>query len=163
MRERTVADNRYAGVSVQVFPSGDAALSTPHSDVNAFLDYVRQFSGVNFHARDDDVREWRFNPEDDNWQDSLGMDSARVLYEYTHMGMAADGRYVAAMGRTWDNTFQADSTRMSFGDQRLRYLLLHGCDSLQMHGSQNPWRTWAEPNKGARMIFGFDGLTYDVE
>ena len=120
----------YAGVSVQVFPSGDTALSTPHGDVTAFLDYVRQFNGVNFHARDDDVREWRFNREYDNWQDSLGMDSVRVLYEYTHMGMAADGRYVAAMGRTWDNTFQADSTRMSFGDQRLRYLLLHGCDSI---------------------------------
>ena len=27
------------------------------------------------------------------------MDSVRVLYEYTHMGMAADGRYVAAIGR----------------------------------------------------------------
>jgi hypothetical protein len=157
-----VADNRYAGVSVQVFPSGDAALSTPHNDVNAFLDYVRQFNGINFHARDDDVREWRFNREYDNWQDSLGMDSVRVLYLYTHMGMATDGRYVAAMGRTWDNTFLADSTRMSFGDQRLRYLMLHGCDSLQMHGGQNPWRTWAQPNKGARMIFGFDGLTYDV-
>ena len=152
----------YAGVSVQVFPNGDAALSTPHGDVKAFLDYVRQFNGVNFHAQDDDVREWRFNREYDNWQDSLGMDSVRVLHTYTHMGMAADGRYVAAMGRTWDNTFLAESTRMSFGDQRLRYLMLHGCHSLEMQGGQNPWRTWAEPNKGARMIFGFDGLTYDV-
>ncbi|NUU19472.1 hypothetical protein HP550_19665 [Cellulomonas humilata] len=157
-----MADNMYAGVSVQAFPNGDAALSTPHGDVKAFLDYVRQFSGVNFHAQDDDVREWRFNREYDNWQDSLGMDSVRVLHTYTHMGMAADGRYVAAMGRTWDNTFLAESTRMSFGDQRLRYLMLHGCHSLEMQGGQNPWRTWAEPNKGARMIFGFDGLTYDV-
>jgi hypothetical protein len=67
------------------------------------------------------------------------------------------------MGRTWDNTLQADSSRMSFGDTRLRYLLIHGCDSLQMHFGQNPFRTWAKPNKGARMIFGFDGLTYDVD
>jgi hypothetical protein len=77
--------------------------------------------------------------------------------------MAADGRFVASMGRTWDNTLQADSSRMSFGDTRLRYLLIHGCDSLQMHFGQNPFRTWAKPNKGARMIFDFDGLTYDVD
>jgi hypothetical protein len=76
--------------------------------------------------------------------------------------MAADGRFVAGMGRTWDGTLQADSSRMSFGDQRLRYLMLHGCDSLQMHFGQDPFRTWADCNKGARMIFGFDSLTYDV-
>ncbi len=158
-----MSDNLYAGVSVQVYPGGDATLSTPHSDVAAFLDYVRKFNSVNFHAKDDDVREWRFNAEYDNWQDSLGMDSVKVLYQHGHMGMGDDGHFVAAMGRTWDNTLQSDSTRMSFGDQRLRYLLLHGCDSLQMHAGQNPFRTWGEPNKGARMIFGFDGLTYDVD
>ena len=158
-----MSDNLYAGVSVQVYPGGDATLSTPHSDVGAFLDYVRQFNSVNFHAKDDDVREWRFNAEYDNWQDSLGMDSVKVLYQHGHMGMGDDGHFVAAMGRTWDNTLQSDSTRMSFGDQRLRYLLLHGCDSLQMHAGQNPFRTWGEPNKGARMIFGFDGLTYDID
>lgn len=157
-----MAENLYAGVSVQHFPGGEAELSTPHADVGAFLDYVRQFDPVNFHAKDDDVREWRFNQEFDNWQDRLGMDSVRVLHLYTHMGMATDGRYVAAMGRTWGNTFQASSDRMSFGDQRLRYLMLHGCDSLQMHFGQDPFRTWAAANHGARMIFGFDSLTYDV-
>ena len=74
-----MSDNLYAGVSVQVYPSGDATLSTPHSDVGAFLDYVRQFNSVNFHAKDDDVREWRFNAEYDNWQDSLGMDSVKAV------------------------------------------------------------------------------------
>lgn len=157
-----MSDNLYAGASIQVYPSGDVALSTPHGDVQAFLAYVGQFNAVNFHAKDDDVREWRYNREYDNWQDRLGMDSVKVFYHYGHCGMAADGRFVAAMGRTWDNTFQADSTRMSFGDQRLRYLFWHGCDSLQMHFGQNPFRSWGAPNKGARMIFGFDGLTYDV-
>ena len=59
------------------------------------------------------------------------MDSIKVLYHHGHTGMAADGRFVAGMGRTWDNTLQADSSRMSFGDQRLRYFLIHGCDALQ--------------------------------
>jgi len=114
-------------------------------------------------SMDDDVREWRYNHEFDNWQDRLGMDSVKVFYHHEHSGMAADGRFVAGMGRTWNDTLQADSSRMSFGDQRLRYLLIHGCDSLQMHFGQNPFRTWAKPKKGARMIFGFDGLTYDVD
>jgi len=158
-----MADNLYGGASIQIYPGGEATLSTPHSDVKAFLDYVGQFNSINFHAMDDDVREWRYDQEFDNWQDRLGMDSVKVFYHHGHSGMAADGRFVAGMGRTWDNTLQADSSRMSFGDTRLRYLLIHGCDSLQMHFGQNPFRTWAKPNKGARMIFGFDGLTYDVD
>ena len=157
-----MSDNLYAGASIQVYPGGDATLTTPHGDVQAFLAYVGQFNAVNFHAKDDDVREWRYNREYDNWQNRLGMDSVKVFYHYGHCGMAVDGRFVAAMGRTWDNTFQADSTRMSFGDQRLRYLFWHGCDSLQMHFGHNPFRSWAASNKGARMIFGFDSLTYDI-
>jgi len=157
-----MSDNLYAGASIQVYPSGSAPLRTPHDDVQAFLAYVGRFNAINFHAKDDDVREWRYNNEYDNWQDRLGIDSVRVFYHYGHCGMAADGRFVAGMGRTWDNTLQADSTRMSFGDQRLRYLFWHGCDSLQMHFGQNPIRSWAASNKGARMIFGFDSLTYDV-
>jgi hypothetical protein len=158
-----MADNLYAGASIQVYPGGEAALSSPHSDVGGFLAYVSQFNGINFHAKDDDVREWRWNAEYDNWQDRLGIDSVKVFYHHGHMGMASDGTWVAGMGRTWDNTLQANSKRMSFGDNRLRYLLLHGCDSLQMHFGQNPFRSWAASNKGARMIFGFDGLTYDVD
>jgi hypothetical protein len=158
-----MADNLYAGVSVQVYPSGEATLSTPHSDVGAFLGYVSQFNTVNFHAKDDDVREWRYNHEYDNWQDSLGIDSVKVFYHYGHCGMTADGTFVAAMGRTWDNTFYANSTRMSFGDQRLRYLFLHGCDNLQMHFGQDPHRSYHTANGGARMIFGFDSLTYDID
>lgn len=158
-----MSENLYAGASVQVYPGGGVTLSTPHSDVEAFLAYVSQFNAINFHAKDDDVREWRYNHEYDNWQDRLGMDSVIVFYHHGHSGMASDGRFVAAMGQTWDNTFQADSTRMSFGDQRLRYLFWHGCDSLQMHFGHNPFRSWAASNKGARMIFGFDSLTYDVD
>jgi Family of unknown function (DUF6345) len=158
-----MSDNLYAGASIQVYPSGDATLSTPHSDVQAFLDYVGQFNSINFHAMDDDVREWRYNHEFDNWQDRLGMDSVKVFYHYGHCGMLPNGMFGALMGRTWDNTLQADTTRMSFGDQRLRYLFWHGCDSLQMHFGQNPFRTWATANKGTRMIFGFDSLTYDVD
>lgn len=158
-----MADNLYAGASVQVYPSGETTLSTPHSDVGAFLGYVSQFNNVNFHAKDDDVREWRYNHEYDNWQDALGMDSVKVFYHYGHCGMAADGTLIAALGRTWDNTFYADSSRMSFGDQRLRYLFLHGCQTLQMHFGQNPHRSYHTANKGARMIFGFDSLTYDVD
>jgi Family of unknown function (DUF6345) len=158
-----MADNVYAGSSVQVYPGGESTLSTPHSDVGAFLAYVSKFNSVNFHAKDDDVREWRFNHEYDNWQDSLGMDSVKVFYHYGHCGMTPGGTLVVGMGRTWDNTFYADSTRMSFGDQRLRYLFLHGCDNLQMHFGQDPYRSFHEANKGARMIFGFDSTTYDVD
>ena len=156
-----MADNIYGGTSIQVYPSGAAPVRYAHSNVAAFLGYVSRFNSINFHAKDDDVQEWRFNKEYDNWQDRLGMDSVKVLYHCGHTLMASDGHFEAAMGRTWDNTLRADSTRMSFGDQRLRYLLWQGCLSVQMHFGHNPWRTWAACNKGARMIFGFDGLTYD--
>ena len=106
-----MSDNLYGGASIQIYPGGEATLSTPHSDVKAFLEYVGQFNPVNFHAMDDDVREWRYNHEFDNWQDRLGMDSVKVFYHHEHSGMAADGRFVAGMGRTWDDTLQADSSR----------------------------------------------------
>ena len=157
-----MADNIYGGTSIQVYPEpGLTEMRYAHSDVAAFLGYVSRFNSINFHAKDDDVREWRFNKEYDNWQDRLGMDSVKVLYHFGHCGMGSDGTFEAGMGRTWDNTLRADSTRMSFGDHRLRYLMWHGCYSVQMHFGHNPWRTWAACNKGARMIFGFDGLTYD--
>jgi hypothetical protein len=156
-----MADNLYAGASIQVFPSGASDLSTPHGDVADFLGYVGQFNAANFHAKDDDVREWRYNHEYDNWQDRLGIDSVRVFYHNGHSTTKANGDFIASLGRTWDNTFFANSSRMSPGDQRLRYLFWASCKSVRTSGGQNPWRTWHEANKGLRMIFGFDSLSWD--
>ncbi|MFI9634925.1 DUF6345 domain-containing protein [Nocardia sp. NPDC051929] len=157
-----MSDNIYAGASVQVYPQ-DAPLSHPHACVNGFLDYVAKFNTINFHAKDDDVREWRYDKEYDNWQDRLGMDSVKVFYHYAHSTTMDDGVFLTAMGRTWDDTIYAWSDRMSFGDQRLRYLFLHGCESLRMHDGHSPFRTWHTPNLGARMLFGFDSLTFDTD
>ena len=89
-----MADNIYGGTSIQVYPEpGVAPLTTPHRDVEAFLGYVSRFNSINFHAKDDDVREWRFNKQYDNWQDRLGMDSVKVLYHYGHCGNGV-GRHV---------------------------------------------------------------------
>jgi hypothetical protein len=127
-----MADNLYGGASVQIYPGGEATLSTPHSDVKAFLDYVGQFNSVNFHAMDDDVREWRYDQEFDNWQDRLGMDSVKVLYHHGHSGMAADGRFVAGIGidhvsaagsESYDPAqyLEADETGLACCFPRLRY------------------------------------------
>jgi hypothetical protein len=156
-----MADNMYAGASIQVFPNGDSDLTTPHGDVADFLDYVGQFNTVNFHARDDDVREWRYNHEYDNWQDRLGIDSVRVFYHNGHSTTQANGDFIASLGRTWDDTFFARSSRMSPGDHRLRYLFWASCNSVRVSGGQNPFRTWNRANKGLRMIFGFDSLSWD--
>ncbi|MEU1426233.1 DUF6345 domain-containing protein [Nocardia sp. NPDC005746] len=157
-----MSDNMYGGASVQVYPK-DATLTYPHACVSGFLDYVAKFNGVNFHAKDDDVREWRYDQEYDNWQDSLGMDSVRVFYHYAHSTTMSNGVYLTSMGRTWDNTIYAESDRMGFGDQRLRYLFLHGCESLRTNFGHSPYRTWHTPNRGARMLFGFDSLTFDTD
>ena len=156
-----MADNLYAGASIQVFPNGDSELSTPHGDVADFLAYVGQFNTVNFHAQDEDVREWRYNRAYDNWQDRLGIDSVRVFYHNGHSTTKDNGHFIASLGRKWDNTFQANSTRMSPGDERLRYLFWASCNSVRMSGGHNPWRTWNEANKGLRMIFGFDSVSWD--
>ncbi len=82
-----MADNIYGGTSIQVYPvPGAAPVRYAHSNVAAFLGYVSRFNSINFHAKDDDVREWRFNKEYDNWQDRLGMDSVKVLYHFGHCG-----------------------------------------------------------------------------
>ena len=78
-----MADNIYGGTSIQVYPEpGVAPLTTPHRDVEAFLGYVSRFNSINFHAKDDDVREWRFNKQYDNWQDTYGADAV-----YTRMAL----------------------------------------------------------------------------
>lgn len=152
----------YGGASVQVYPQ-DATLTYPHACVDGFLGYVAQFNTINFHAKDDDVREWRYDQEYDNWQDRLGMDSVRAFYHFAHSTTMNNGVYLTAMGRTWDNTIYAESDRMGFGDQRLRYLFLHGCESLRTNFGHSPYRTWHAPNRGARMLFGFDSLTFDTD
>jgi hypothetical protein len=156
-----MAENLYAGSSAQAYP-GDLVAYHTHADADGFLDYVDQFHAINFHARDQEVREWRYDTEFDNWQDRLGMDSVRVFYHAGHGGMSDDGTYFAAMGREWSDMTDAVSTLMTFGNQRLRYLFLHTCESLQVRTGQDPIRTWAQPNQGARMIFGFHRNSLDV-
>ena len=90
-----------------------------------------------------------------------GIDSVRVFYHNGHSTTKDNGHFIASLGRKWDNTFQANSTRMSPGDERLRYLFWASCNSVRMSGGHNPWRTWNEANKGLRMIFGFDSVSWD--
>jgi hypothetical protein len=156
-----MAENLYAGSSAQTYP-GDLVAYHTHEDADGFLNYINQFHAINFHARDQEVREWRYDAQYDNWQDRLGMDSVRVFYHAGHGGMDADGTYFAAMGRAWGDLTNAFSTLMTFGNQRLRYLFLHTCESLQVRTGQDPIRTWADPNQGARLIFGFHRNSLDV-
>jgi len=59
-----MADNLYAGSSVQVYVDSDEwpNLEHTHEDASGFLDYVAHFNALNFRLKDDDVVKWRFDP-----------------------------------------------------------------------------------------------------
>ena len=157
-----MADNLYAGSSVQVFADMSwLNLEHTHEDTKGFLDYVGQFNAPNFRITDDDVAQWRFDPVFDDANGWRGADSVKVYYHAGHGAMSPSGVYEMPMGRTWATRNSAFSNGMEVGDQKLRYLFLSTCDSVRTTFGDNPWRTWNGAVRGCRMIFGFGSTSLD--
>ena len=157
-----MADNLYAGSSVQVFAEpGLENLEHTHEDAIGFLDYVSQFNQPNFRITDGDVAQWRFDPVFDDAQGWRGTDSVKVYYHGGHGVIDGRGVYEAPMGSVWATRMSAFSDAMRLGDQKLRYLFLSTCESVCVTGGDDPLRTWSEANRGIRMVFGFGSTSLD--
>jgi hypothetical protein len=66
------------------------------------------------------------------------------------------------MGADWGGLgCTATSSNMRLGNEHCRYLFWSTCQSLQVFNGQSPNRTWDAANLGLRMIFGFEGNSYD--
>lgn len=157
-----MADNLYAGSSVQVFADGSwENLEHTHEDAGGFLDYVARFNAPNFRITDDDVAQWRFDPVFDDAQGWRGVDSVRAYYHSGHGAMSPSGVFQMPMGSTWATRMSAFSNAMRLGDQKLRYLFLSTCDSVRVTFGDDPWRTWHDANTGCRMVFGFASTSED--
>ena len=165
-RERKIADvlppeHTYGAASMQVYADGQVAYHT-HASADGFLAYVNQFEQTSFRVKDQQVQWWQYDPPFDDWQNNYGCDSVEVFYHAGHGGTdASTGNYSAPLGAAWDNVIFLNSSEMSIGDQRLRYLFLATCDGCMVFAPNNPIRTWNVCNRGFRLLFGATGLIYD--
>lgn len=148
--------------SIEDFLPGMRDLRLTHEDARGFLKYVTQFAAANFWYGDREVAAWMYEEPHDNWMDRYGMDAVRIFYHSGHGDMSPDGVFSAPMGSVWDkrDTIRSDR-RMSFADEKLRYLFWSTCLSLRTTGGHTPIRTWSKANKGLRMLFGYDTVSYD--
>jgi hypothetical protein len=153
--------HRYGAASMQSYANGQVAYHT-HASADGFLAYVNQFEQTSFRVKDAQVAWWEYSPTFDDWQDNYGCDSVDVYYHAGHGGTdAGSGHYGAPLGSVWDNRDSLDSSEMSIGDQRLRYLFLATCEGCMVFPPNNPIRTWHPPNRGIRMLFGGTANIYD--
>ncbi len=153
----------YGANSLETFSSA-SGLSLTHEDAQGFLDYPTSFPGkaANYWRKDAGVKVWAYEETFDNWQDTLGMDAVNVFYHSGHGNMDGNGVFQAPLGGLWDNRDWAFSNKMAFANEKLRYLFWSTCYSLRVSGSDNPVKTWWNPNKGGlRMLFGYETTSID--
>jgi hypothetical protein len=151
----------YGAASMQTYADGQVAYNT-HASADGFLAYVNQFEQTSFRVKDGQVEWWQYSPSYDDWQDNYGCDSVEVFYHAGHGGTdPSTGNYSAPLGTTWGGQSFLNSTQMSIGDQRLRYLFLATCEGCMVFAPNNPIRTWNVPNRGMRMLFGATANIYD--
>ena len=154
-------EHTYGAASMQVYADGQVAYNT-HASADGFLAYVNQFEQTSFRVKDQQVQWWQYDPPFDDWQNNYGCDSVEVFYHAGHGGTdGSTGNYSAPLGAAWDNVIFLNSSEMSIGDQRLRYLFLATCEGCMVFAPNNPIRTWNVCNRGFRMLFGATGLIYD--
>src|SRR4051812_5472265 len=153
--------NIYGACSLETF-ADVGGLSFTHEDAGGFLDYVRQFTAPNFWFQDGSVSIWEYTEPYDDWQDTYGMDAVKVFYHSGHGGMDANGVFSAPLGAAWaGGDTWVNSTQMLLGNERLRYLFWSTCSSLRVLDGQSPILTWANANRGLRMLFGFETTSVD--
>jgi hypothetical protein len=153
--------NMYGGFSMEKF-CNVGGLSYTHEDAGGFLDYVKQFTPLNFWYKDAGVQIWAYYETYDNWQDTYGMDAVCAVYHSGHGGMDGNGVFYAPMGSAWaGNDCTAISSNMRLGNEHVKYIFWSTCLSCRVLGGQNPIRTWQAANLGFRMLFGFETVSWD--
>lgn len=139
-----------------------SGLSYTHEDAQGFRDWLAKWNHVpNFWFKDDAVKVWAYEETYDNWQDTYGFDADLVSYHSGHGAMDSNGVFYAPLGGLWDNRSTAQSNRMALGNEYCRYLFWSTCLSLRVRDGHTPIRTWHGANKGLRMIFGFETVSWD--
>lgn len=138
-----------------------SALRYTHEDATGWLGYLQQFYDRNFWFADGGVQVWAYEETYDNWQDRYGMDAVCAVYHSGHGGMDGNGVFFAPLGAVWDGRSDAISNRMALGNEKANYIFWSTCTSLRVLDGHSPIRTWAGPNIGFRMIFGFETVSID--
>lgn len=153
--------NLYGGFSIETFCEA-GPLGSTHEDALGWLNYVNQFTPVNFWYKDAGVRVWAYYEDYDNWLDTYGMDAVRAVYHSGHGGMDGNGVFYAPMGADWGGQgCTAISSNMRMGNEHARYIFWSTCLSLRVLDGQNPIKTWYNANLGWRMLFGFETVSWD--
>ncbi|MER5443790.1 DUF6345 domain-containing protein [Streptomyces sp. NPDC002790] len=150
----------WGAFSIQKFVNQNP-LSHTHEDATGWLAYLQQFYDRNFWFADSGVQVWAYEETYDNWQDRYGVDAVVAVYHSGHGGMDGNGVFFAPLGAQWDNRSDAISNRMAFGNEKANYVFWSTCNSLRVLDGHSPVRTWAGPNVGSRMIFGFETTSID--
>ncbi|WP_306316385.1 MULTISPECIES: DUF6345 domain-containing protein [unclassified Streptomyces] len=150
----------WGAFSIQKFVNQNP-LSHTHDDAKGWLAYLQQSYDRNFWFADAGVQVWAYEETYDNWQDRYGMDAVVAVYHSGHGGMDGNGVFFAPLGGVWDGRSDAISNRMAFGNEKVNYVFWSTCNSLRVLDGHSPVRTWAGPNLGSRMIFGFETTSID--
>ncbi|MEI5097600.1 DUF6345 domain-containing protein [Streptomyces sp. PmtG] len=158
--ERDSALGWWGAFSVEKFADA-SPLRYTHEDAVGWLEYPQRFYDRNFWFADAGVQVWAYEEAFDNWQDRFGMDAVCAVYHSGHGNMDGNGVFEAPLGAAWDGRTRAYSSRMALGNEKARYVFWSTCFSLRVLGGHSPVRTWAGPNIGFRMIFGFETTSID--
>jgi len=152
----------YCGAfSLEKFHSA-GSLRYTHEDAYGWLKYLQKFHPRNFWYGDGNVRIWAYYEQYDNWQDTYGMDAVLAVYHSGHGGMGGDGRFYAPLGAPWGGLgTTACSDKMKLGNEQVKYIFWSTCYSCRVLHGHNPIRTWRDANKGFRMLFGYETVSYD--
>lgn len=157
--------NLYGGCSIEVgCGCSFGALTYTHEDAQGWLDYVNQFTPINFWYKDCGVQPWIYYEPYDDWQDTYGVDAVTAFYHSGHGGMDANGVFYLPMSKPWGDegcTIISSSDKLLWGNERTRYIFLSTCLSLRVLGDQNPIKTWHRSNRGWRMLFGYETVSWD--
>jgi hypothetical protein len=173
----TAAPDVHGTFSVEDFQGTQTNLSLTHDSADGFRAYLNNWYAHNFVYRDGTVGTWAFYDVagGDNWDlwthagIDRGIDGALAVFNSSHGGMNASGRYTFCLGANWAGRgWNAYSTSMSIGgndgtlgNERNRYIFWDTCQSVKWSGSHSPYRTWGGPANGVRMIFGYDTNSVD--
>ncbi|MFD5703482.1 DUF6345 domain-containing protein [Streptomyces lasiicapitis] len=150
----------WGAFSVETFADA-SPLRYTHEDATGFLEYPQKFYDRNFWFADGGVQVWAYEETFDNWQDRYGMDAVCAVYHSGHGNMDGNGVFEACLGAAWDGRTRAYSNRMALGNEKAKYVFWSTCFSLRVLGGHSPIRTWAGPNLGFRMLFGFETTSID--
>lgn len=157
--------NLYGGCSIEVgCGCSFGSLTYTHEDAQGWLNYVNQFTPINFWYTDCGVKPWIYYEPYDNWQDTYGVDAVMAFYHSGHGGMDGNGVFYLPMSAPWGNegcTIVSNSDKLLWGNERVRYIFLSTCLSLRVFDGQNPIKTWHRSNRGWRMLFGYETVSWD--